>query len=224
MSEYNIDEEFDSFGKHEQVGPNRLVVKLQQAFRTEVHAPTILPYEEELVKKIKDELEKQMDQLENYDDNVDDSANSEKDRISMRFWRTLMLMDLERVRYSLTRYLRCRIKKIENSLEFIARDVESRDRLSLQEITLLEKLNELKNNHVKAVVLDKLADIGPVEMIDYRLENAKPNEKEFVFARALQNIDIGQTPVKVGEIVICQYNKIKEYVERNIDERELELI
>ncbi len=224
MSGFNIDEEFDSFSSTEFVGPNPLVVKLQQAFRTEVHAPTILPYEGELVEKIKGDLESLTNQLENFDDTMDDSRNAEKDRVTMRFWRTLMLMDLERIRYSLTRYLRCRLKKIENSLEFLARNVEARDKLSPQEEILFLKLYELKNNHFKAVVFDKLTELDNLFGSDYRLENATPNEKEFVFARALKNITLMDKEIDIGMIIICQYSKIKEYVETTIDDRAFELI
>jgi hypothetical protein len=230
MSDFNIDEEFDGFGANQHVGPNPLIAKLQQAFRSEVHAPTILPYERELVDQIRRDLESFTDQLENYDETMDDSGMPEKDRTTMHFWRTLMLMDLERVRYSLTRYLRCRLKKIENSLEFIARDVDTRDRLSEQEEMFFVKLYELKNNHFKAVVFDKLTSIESGYIPDYRLEHATPNEKEFVFARVLKNIyrfEVGDgvyEDFEVGMIIICQYSKIKEYVEKKIDERELELI
>jgi hypothetical protein len=94
----------------------------------------------------------------------------------------------------------------------------------------LNFLYELKNNHFKAVVFDKLTSIESGYIPDYRLEHATPNEKEFVFARVLKNIyrfEVGDgvyEDFEVGMIIICQYSKIKEYVEKKIDERELELI
>ena len=56
-------------------------------------------------------------------------------------------MDIERTRYSIARYLRTRIIKIENSLEFITSSLEYLDRLSVAERDYANKLKRITDDH-----------------------------------------------------------------------------
>ena len=56
-------------------------------------------------------------------------------------------MDIERTRYSIARYLRTRIIKIENSLEFITSSLEYLDRLSVAERDYANKLKRINDDH-----------------------------------------------------------------------------
>lgn len=90
-------------------------------------------------------------------------------------------------RYSLARYLRCRLRKIEESLEAILENIDLLDRLSPQEKRYATKLNTLKNNHFEDVVyaqLDETLKEFLRDAKDRRL-HAQPQLQEFVFCRSL---------------------------------------
>lgn len=65
-------------------------------------------------------------------------------------------MDIERTKYSLAKYLRCRILKIEKMVDHIVSDLTVMDRLSQHEKIFATKLNELSNAHVEDTVFARL--------------------------------------------------------------------
>jgi hypothetical protein len=81
------------------------------------------------------------------------------------FRASLYEMDLDRVRYSISRYLRSRIVKIEENLDHINRQ-EIFDMLSIHEKSFASKLMNLTNNYMEEVVLNRLTGEGFKESID----------------------------------------------------------
>jgi len=71
---------------------------------------------------------------------------------------TLYQMDIERVKYSLAKYLRTRITKIEEQVEAILSSPEYLDRLSATEKVFATKLNLLNNNFFEENVLSRLPE------------------------------------------------------------------
>ena len=67
----------------------------------------------------------------------------------------LYQMDIDRVRYSLTRYLRARILKIEQSVDFIMSKTDVLDRLSSQEKTFVSKLYNLNNSYMEEAYFNR---------------------------------------------------------------------
>jgi hypothetical protein len=55
---------------------------------------------------------------------------------------TLYQMDIERVRYSLARYLRTRVLKIEKYLEYVISNTDIYDRLSTEEQVTNQSINQ----------------------------------------------------------------------------------
>ena len=90
---------------------------------------------------------------------------------------TIYQMDIERVRYSLSRYLRSRVLKIEKCLEYINSNLEVFDRLSDQEKVFASKLNTLNNSYFEDVVAARLGAEAReyVESGDDRVKNAEPS-------------------------------------------------
>ena len=89
-------------------------------------------------------------------------------------------MDIERVRYSLARYFRTRLLKIERSLEYILSNIDIMDRLSMQEKEFATKLNNLNNSYFEDNVSNRFQHNDAREYYDTsenRLLNAKPAEK-----------------------------------------------
>lgn len=93
---------------------------------------------------------------------------------------SLYQMDIERVRYSLARYLRTRILKIERNLEYILSSIDVMDRLSMNEKVFATKLNNLNNTYFEDNVTNRIQQQDAREMYDLsdnRLRNAQPHDK-----------------------------------------------
>lgn len=94
---------------------------------------------------------------------------------------TLMIyeMDVERVRYSLARYLRARILKIERSLEYILSNIDIMDRLSVTEKQFASKLDRLNSNYFEETVAKRFQSADArtyYEGSENRLKNALPSD------------------------------------------------
>jgi hypothetical protein len=83
--------------------------------------------------------------------------NADKDP-EVVFRSTVYLMDIERVRYSLARYLRIRLKKIENQCDYIMSTPEALDFLSRSEKEFASKLMELNSSYLGDTFYDRLRD------------------------------------------------------------------
>ena len=91
---------------------------------------------------------------------------------------SLYQMDIERVRYSLARYLRTRILKIERNIEYIVSDIDIMDRLSMQEKVYATKLNSLNNSHFEDNVSGRLQSESAKEFYEVsenRQNNSQPS-------------------------------------------------
>lgn len=74
-------------------------------------------------------------QIENQQEMIDEP----RDDPEKAFIAVLYQMEIERVKYTLTRYLRTRLRKIEKSVLFIAQSDDMKRRLSPQELDFLKK-------------------------------------------------------------------------------------
>jgi hypothetical protein len=85
-------------------------------------------------------------------------------------------MDIERIRYALSRYLRTRLLKIERNLEHILANIDTTDRLSVHEKNFAAKLNTLNNTYFEDTVSSKMHEDGKeyFEACDDRHQNAIP--------------------------------------------------
>jgi hypothetical protein len=89
-------------------------------------------------------------------------------------------MDIERVRYSLARYLRTRILKIERNLEYILSSIDVMDRLSMNEKIFATKLNNLNNSYFEDNVSNRFQQSDAKEYYESsenRLRNAQPSDR-----------------------------------------------
>lgn len=91
---------------------------------------------------------------------------------------TIYQMDLDRVRYSLNKYLRVRLQKIEDQMDVIIATPEYMDRLSLAERLFVTKLNSLHNDIFDDTILRRLTDPNAQQIVqtgDDRYKHALPN-------------------------------------------------
>lgn len=152
-------------------------------------------------------------QQENIDRRVDAKNEGEY------FTTTVYQMDIERVRYSLSRYLRSRVLKIEKCLEFINSHMDVFDRLSDEEKVFASKLNTLNNSYFEDVVATRLVAEAReyYESSDDRVKNAEPSFQDFVFCKSLvdiKNLQIADQNQDIGEgtIIIVQYAAVRNHV------------
>lgn len=91
-------------------------------------------------------------------------------------------MELERIDYIISSYLRCRLAKIENFTDFILAEEEKREdkRLSDGEFRYATTLVKITKNHFQQMVLKHI----PTLKDDYAQNMCKPNEMSHVFLKA----------------------------------------
>lgn len=73
------------------------------------------------------------------------------------FTAMLYQADIDRVRFSLMKYLRTRILKIEKQLDHILGDLELLDRLSKHEKIYVTKMKNLTNQFVEDTIIARLS-------------------------------------------------------------------
>ena len=133
------------------------------------------------------------------------------------------MMDMERVKYSLARYLRARILKIEKMSHYILNSEEHQDRLSDNEKEFLYEINRINNTYIedqidKKVRGDKGSGKKYLKTIqDDLIANAEPDLDTFVFALPDDDIDIIDSldkpaTLNAASAVVIDYNSIKEKV------------
>lgn len=92
------------------------------------------------------------------------------------FRSTLYQMDIERVRFALSRYMRTRLRKIEDQTQFLISDEDAYDKLSAREKILLRQLAELNKNYFNEAFYDKLREDQRQASVnaDEQFKHAKP--------------------------------------------------
>ena len=101
------------------------------------------------------------------------------------FTANLYQMDVERVRYALTRYLRTRILKIERNLDYIIHSEDMMERLSFAEKLFATKLHDIASSYFDDVVHKRFTEgsdgdrneelVGIVLTKEDRLKHTKPH-------------------------------------------------
>ena len=166
------------------------------------------------MKRQNDEYEKVLDELDEDDDNGDKAS------------RTAILdiytMEMERAKYSLSRYLRTRILKIENSVHYLGSNIEHRDRLSGEEVDFLDRVSKMNNNyfedqiarHVTAKPEHKKKYLKPMHE-DLAL-NGEPDHATYVFAISedYAELQVGDTfqTMNAAEVNVVDFKSVREGV------------
>lgn len=129
-------------------------------------------------------------------------------------------MDMERVRYALSRYVRTRILKIERNLDHILSSLDIMDRLSLREKMFASKLHALNNAYFEDNVSARMQLQNSKESYDLsnnRQRHAQPPLHEFVFCRALEGVEVvidqdNSKALTPGDVSILQYASVRDHV------------
>ncbi|KAI8078268.1 uncharacterized protein B0P05DRAFT_470691 [Gilbertella persicaria] len=185
--------------------------ELTTAWLNERNAPEVLPYERTLVEFLIETIERQaiMEDMENHVEN--------------KFESMVYQTEIERIKYVVKSYLRCRLFKIEKFTLHLLRQPNLRDILSHQEIIYARRYQELIESHYHHTFLHQLPRTQQKqdEVIQDMSMVVEPNLDAPVFCRVLSNIghvEIGQSDsvlFEMGDIYILRYSDVQHYLKEN---------
>ena len=203
---------------------NEDVQALIHAWRTEVNSPEILQYQEDLVNKFLVLLKRQDAEHEKVLDGLDDDDSDTGDKASRAAILDMYTMEMERVKYSLGRYLRTRILKIENSVHYLISSIEHQDRLSEKEKDFLYRISNMNNNYFEDQITRHVAAkpehkkyLKPMK--DDLVVNAEPDVGTYVFAMSETdtNVRVGDDFITMNahEVNVVDFKSVRESVLSN---------
>ncbi|KAK8789557.1 hypothetical protein WA171_001649 [Blastocystis sp. BT1] len=204
------DPEFEDPLSFEETRVSSDIVMLKTAYRNELIAPEILDYKMSLISRMKE-------RVDTYESVLEEEPRSSVDD-SFRIM--LYEMDVERIKYLLTSYLRTRLHKIELYHKFILRNNQTA-RLSADETAFLEKFAKLNQNYFESTIQSHFHQppyVTPGEDMDEttsvivnytqycedEMDCPFPNTKKLVGVRLLAGNDPVEIPVEdksTGETV-----------------------
>lgn len=210
---------------------------LMEIWRNERCSPELLPYPELLLSRILSRLQRQIEFIESLsmglltdpsnnsttNNSSNDSDNSNNNNISLKLPLLCMEAEIERLKFLIRSFLRCRLSKIDKySMYYLQKETINSDLLSKQEQFYLQKHSEilikLFNNTTLKFMPEQLQAIqdteGSISMID------EPNLDDFVFiAVKLDNIETSFTvtiteldeevELTKGGVYVMRYKVIK---------------
>merc|ERR1712130_50566 len=211
----DIDEEDEYEEEEEDDFPiSDVITMLTISWRNEKLAPELLNYEEEYVQRVKAVIELKEDQIDEMQQKIATSININKILSSSIYW---FKKEIERIRYILHSYLRIRIWKIQKYTLHILSDIESWNKLSVEEQTFAKKYADLNELHFKNCFLTELPSkyrgVAEQEMM------VKPDLNKFVVIKSNDdNDDIliennkQHINLQKGDIFVSRYKNFKHLV------------
>ncbi|XP_055716646.1 DNA replication complex GINS protein SLD5 [Phlebotomus papatasi] len=167
---------YESNEEEEPITAQKVLEILEKAWLNEKLSPDILPHQTEM-------LDLMLSQLAYMEESTKQLDKNDFRSVAHR-------MELERIRYLIASYLRCRLNKIEGFTQAIIRDEESRrvtdKRLSDEEAAFANEYLSHMETHFQQLVLRHLPRSFPD---DPRKRIVQPNLDSHVFIRANENVD-----------------------------------
>lgn len=150
----------------------QVLENVECAWLNEKHSPDILPYQGDMVELIMGQLAHMEENLATIDGND--------------FRRITHLMELERIRFIVTSYLRCRLQKIEDFTQHIIiaerERTADKKRLSQAEVKFAEDYFESIEKHFQQLALRHI----PPNQDDINKRIIRPNLMSNVFLKVLK--------------------------------------
>lgn len=117
-------------------------------------------------------------------------------------------MELERIKYIICSYLRCRLAKIENFTDFILAEDEKREekRLSDEELNYATMYMKITKNHFQQMVLKHI----PTLKDDHVQNMSRPNEMSHVFLVANKEGKVPQTHL-FGKLNVNSWSRFSSF-------------
>ncbi|CAM9278851.1 unnamed protein product [Ectocarpus sp. 12 AP-2014] len=195
---------------------NEDVAKLRTLWRNEVSAPELLKVDEHLVSDL-------IQQVENQQEIVDDARASPEEAFSA----SLYQMELDRLRYSLSKYLRTRLRKVERDALHVLSTVdgEMQGRLSDREREHAKGYVDMLEDHFTRTCLSQMPSNFRSLTNTSQEENMvqEPNLDTFVVCRARDDVGLVQIgeaagreessmDLRQGDMFIVRYRPIRTLV------------
>ncbi|KAL4162709.1 hypothetical protein PRNP1_003241 [Phytophthora ramorum] len=183
---------------------NEDIVRMRSLWVNELNAPEILQYNDEMVSEMLEQIRNQQEYVDSvYEDRT--QLTEEKSFINK-----LYQMEIDRLRYMVSSYLRTRLRKIENFAVHILGDAVLTQRLSMKERHFAQQFVMLLESHMNDLALGKFAE-------EHRSIAAKgmvpePNLDTFVFCEAKDEVGGVQCDDKGDDFV--QMHPVDRYVVR----------
>jgi GINS complex subunit 4 len=194
------------------------LVDLEDAVRREKAAPELLKYNTDVIVNVVELLEYQQQIYEN-------SAKNAEDYFKM----CIIQMDVDRIKYLLSTYLRTRLYKMQQYVFYIVQN-DLVDLLSPQECEFIENYYKLKtNNFVKCFTMYLPTSLTPEFRGNISQEESQmmghpavpPNMEQFVVVKVRE--DVGNVGImnavvdlKQNEIRLIPYGLAKELMESKL--------
>lgn len=211
--ENDVDDNFDILIDDETDDEVSIVDKLTKAWLNERNSPEILPFQFDLIENVIELVENQVDRLE-----LESSPSNNGGTIELAFQRCLIQIELERIKYMLQSYFRCRISKIEQFAFGLKSGMPVSELLRLLSKPELDHLNtyiRLTEEALKESILNHL----PPTLRCMEAGSGAANLHAHVIARFLKDtpsllIDpISQAVeenIEAGDLYVLQYTTVKE--------------
>ncbi|CEG44013.1 hypothetical protein L915_10086 [Plasmopara halstedii] len=203
--------ETSSQPEFDQENLNEDVQRMRILWVNELNAPEILPYDDEMVTEMVEQIRNQQE----YVDSVNEDRAQRTEETS--FVNKLYQMEIDRLRYIVSSYLRTRLRKIENFVFHILEDEELIQRLSVKERDFAQQFAMLYESHVNNLALDKFSNENRTLTAEGMV--SKPNLDNFVFcqgkeAGGVQCDDKGGDFVQVtsADRYVLRYRSVQEHV------------
>jgi GINS complex subunit 4 len=149
------------------------VAELKQAWINELYAPELLPFPKRLVKRIKQ-------QLHNQESNVNNNILDPRERLKAH----LQLLEISRLRYTLSAFLRTRLAKIEKYVWILAKEDATQTKLSKNEKSFFQRYHTLLIKHCEDSFVAQL----PAQFQDVSFPPTDLELEHNVFIRVVQDI------------------------------------
>ncbi|TDH70201.1 hypothetical protein CCR75_002224 [Bremia lactucae] len=191
---------------------NEDIQRMRTLWVNEMNAPEILPYDEEMVTEMLEQIRNQQE----YVDSVYEDRTQRTEEKS--FVNKLYQMEIDRLRYMVTSYLRTRLHKIEEFAFYILKDSVQTQRLSAKERNFAQQYVMLYETHMCDVALGKFADENRTLTAEGMV--ATPDLDTFVFcqgkeAGGVQCDDKGGDFVQVtsADRYVLRYRSVQNHVQ-----------
>eukprot|EP01138_Halocafeteria_seosinensis_P012567 gb/GECG01012840.1/.p1 GENE.gb/GECG01012840.1/~~gb/GECG01012840.1/.p1 ORF type:complete len:319 (+),score=40.75 gb/GECG01012840.1/:1-957(+) len=191
-------------------GINLRVVALRRALVNERLAPDILPYQSEIVDVLMTEVKRQQEIIDESQNNAD-----------AVFIASMYQMDIDRVQYLISSYLRTRLIKIKENCTYILANHDTMlDKLSSAEQEWVRTYADLMHTHLSESALDSLPELYQKLNDDEQIREG-PDLDKFVVCHVLEDLGplssiTGATgddiAVEEGSTYLLPYRHIRDHL------------
>ncbi|XP_063931930.1 DNA replication complex GINS protein SLD5-like [Zophobas morio] len=192
-----------------QMTPAELIQKMEEIWINEKFAPELLPHEQEIVDLV-------LSQISAMEDNVETLPSAD-------FKKGFYQLEIDRIRFVVTSYLRHRLEKIETYVLHVLKEDEEREEAYLSEA---EQQFALKYKEALEEHFDNATMFYPgLPFEDWKSNFVRPNMNSFVFLKAKSNVegvvvDRGQgddneiVDIKAGSQMLISYKGVSDLIKK----------